>query len=899
MTARRVLIAAAVVLIAAATACAQAIDWGDAPDQPYPTLAISNGASHKILGGVGGVYLGAGVDPEPDGQPGENALGDDDDGSDDEDGVSFSSPIIPGMPATVDVDVNITGWLSAWFDFEADGEWQHPGNQIFDALLLPPGVHTLTFLVPPTANAGAKTFARFRFSADDEPLLPTGYDDAGGEVEDHVAFIDSEPKWFQAPDTDMTGIDVSATTPFVLAEDFECTQQGPIIEIGILASWRNDYLPWGTDPTAINFSLAIHDDIPAEESPTGYSIPGEVLWECCPAEDFTAQVWEEGIEEGWMNPPDGYMYPGDWTCWLYRFGMQGVEPFEQTGSPEEPQIYWLQLQATPHDSAAFFGWKTSTDHWNDDAVWGQGANPYQGPWQELRYPPMHDFAGQSIDLAFYVMTEPEPEDWGDAPDPPYPTTSASNGPSHTILPGFGLGMSIDGEADGQPAPHALGDDEADTDDEDGVFFLNPLVPGQAGSVDIELTFSGPAVIDGWIDFSDDGDWDDAGERILTARPVVGPGLINLTFNVPPDAVPGYTYSRVRLSSTGTASYDGPAVDGEVEDDEVFIQIPHEFKWIQEPNLYYYGMDVCARVDETIPQYCILADDFLCEEPGRITEIWVWGSWLGDYLPYNADPEAVQFMLAIHEDIPADENPGGYSIPGNALWMEPFPTGSFTAEIWLDSIVEDWLYPPFDYIYNADWTCWLYKFPIDPEYAFHQVGMPDSSIVYWLSVQAISDDLEAEFGWKTSTNAWNDEAVFGDGYSPDPPLWEKLQYLLGHPLFGDPFALAFVIWSDYGTDVPDEEPPQRTRLDQNAPNPFNPQTTIEYDVPAGGGRVTLDVFDVSGRHIATLVDGHEIEGRRKIVWRGVDEDGRALPSGVYFYRLTGPGFDEWRKMVLLK
>ncbi len=49
-------------------------------------------------------------------------------------------------------------------------------------------------------------------------------------------------------------------------------------------------------------------------------------------------------------------------------------------------------------------------------------------------------------------------------------------------------------------------------------------------------------------------------------------------------------------------------------------------------------------------------------------------------------------------------------------------------------------------------------------------------------------------------------------------------------------------------------PQAFALYQNVPNPFNPETTIRYDVPAGGGKVTLRVFDVSGRLVRTLVDG---------------------------------------------
>src|SRR5205823_5695034 len=72
------------------------MDFGDAPDLPYPTLLASNGARHRI---VPGFYLGAGVDFEPDGQPNGTATGDDSNGSADEDGVIFSTPLYAGQLA--------------------------------------------------------------------------------------------------------------------------------------------------------------------------------------------------------------------------------------------------------------------------------------------------------------------------------------------------------------------------------------------------------------------------------------------------------------------------------------------------------------------------------------------------------------------------------------------------------------------------------------------------------------------------------------------------------------------------------------------------------------------------------------------------------------------------------
>lgn len=92
---------------------------------------------------------------------------------------------------------------------------------------------------------------------------------------------------------------------------------------------------------------------------------------------------------------------------------------------------------------------------------------------------------------------------------------------------------------------------------------------------------------------------------------------------------------------------------------------------------------------------------------------------------------------------------------------------------------------------------------------------------------------------------------------------------------------------------------RATLEQNAPNPFNPRTEIRFALPAGG-RVTLDVFDVSGRRVCSLLHERRMEaGEHVVPWTGLDDDGRTLASGVYFYRLETAGKEIVRKMVLLK
>jgi hypothetical protein len=102
-----------------------------------------------------------------------------------------------------------------------------------------------------------------------------------------------------------------------------------------------------------------------------------------------------------------------------------------------------------------------------------------------------------------------------------------------------------------------------------------------------------------------------------------------------------------------------------------------------------------------------------------------------------------------------------------------------------------------------------------------------------------------------------------------------------------------------TGVENGMPPQAFALYQNVPNPFNPSTMIRFDVPAGGGNVTLTIYDVNGRHVRTLVDTRHSAGQKSVTWNGDDATGRRVASGVYFYRLTAPGFAETRKLIVLK
>jgi len=106
------------------------------------------------------------------------------------------------------------------------------------------------------------------------------------------------------------------------------------------------------------------------------------------------------------------------------------------------------------------------------------------------------------------------------------------------------------------------------------------------------------------------------------------------------------------------------------------------------------------------------------------------------------------------------------------------------------------------------------------------------------------------------------------------------------------------WFETSTGVEDTVG-GRLVLEQNAPNPFNPKTSISFTVPGGASSATLTVYTVGGRLVKMLHDGPLGPGRHTVAWDGKDAGGARLASGIYFARLAADGEVAFRKMTLLK
>ena len=110
----------------------------------------------------------------------------------------------------------------------------------------------------------------------------------------------------------------------------------------------------------------------------------------------------------------------------------------------------------------------------------------------------------------------------------------------------------------------------------------------------------------------------------------------------------------------------------------------------------------------------------------------------------------------------------------------------------------------------------------------------------------------------------------------------------------------LLWCYYDpTDSPVQSTlPVKFALHQNYPNPFNPDTKIKFSLPRSGD-VTLEIFDITGRKVMTLINKKLPSGPHSVIWNGRDGAGRELSTGIYLYRLSTGKYSDTKKMLLLK
>jgi len=516
----------------------QELDFGDTPDDPtntndYPTILLSNGARHNILPGV---YLGALIDPEGDGQPTVPADGDDISSSDDEDGVIIPPVILQGSTINITVTASVNGFLDAWMDFNLDGDWADAGEQIFTNQSLLSGPNILALTVP-LASMPGQSYARFRFHTSNGAVNYDGLVQ-DGEVEDYAVYIEPVPGIFDfgdVPDDDLILTDF----PTLMISNGARHQVVPGVFLGSQVDTESDGQP--------SFGAVCDDNdcfFPSSgDDEDGVSLPSVIIAGSTVTLTVTASV--NGFLDAWMD----FNLDSDWsTTGEHIFINQPLAAGSNT------LTFTVPTSAGTGTAYSRFRFRTSSA---PVSFFGLVAD------------------GEVEDYATTMKGNPPQEnlDFGDVPDNPanpsdFPTLLSSNGARHTIVPGVFMGLLIDAETDGQPNVTATGDDIANLDDEDGVLIPSNVQLGQL--VNITVTASVSGFLDAWVDFNGNGIWGAGIEHIFTNQ-VVSAGSNTLSFTVPTGSALGQSYARFRFrTSAAPINTSGLVADGEVEDYAIHI-----------------------------------------------------------------------------------------------------------------------------------------------------------------------------------------------------------------------------------------------------------------------------------------------------------------------------------------
>ncbi len=150
----------------------------------------------------------------------------------------------------------------------------------------------------------------------------------------------------------------------------------------------------------------------------------------------------------------------------------------------------------------------------------------------------------------------------------------------------------------------------------------------------------------------------------------------------------------------------------------------------------------------------------------------------------------------------------------------------------------------------------------------------------------------------------DELVVIDSTSYLTPQGQSLEFHQTINAGGKTFAPYFTkgyVDIKSATDINEDEEiviPQEYSLAQNSPNPFNPSTNIQFEIPKAG-HIRLMVYNVLGQAVRTLQDKKLQAGKHSVIFDGTDNNGMKIASGIYFYKLETEDFSQSKKMILLK
>jgi hypothetical protein len=174
--------------------------------------------------------------------------------------------------------------------------------------------------------------------------------------------------------------------------------------------------------------------------------------------------------------------------------------------------------------------------------------------------------------------------------------------------------------------------------------------------------------------------------------------------------------------------------------------------------------------------------------------------------------------------------------------------------------------------------------------------------YWVKYYLNAGDLKAKV-WQGSRQN-EPTAWLAEGTDPTPRVtgeWVTFAMFGPATAAGDSFKVDSVRVEGFGTTGVDSKPgqvPTKFALEQNYPNPFNPATQIRYTL-AEAAPTRLEIYNLAGHKVRTLVNTYQAAGNHNIMFDGRDDNGTAIVSGVYFYKLSSSNLVAQRKMLFMK
>jgi hypothetical protein len=908
-------------------------DFGDLPDQPYQTLLATDGARHQLILPL---RLGDKVDAEIDGQPTATADGDDLNDSDDEDGVWLSAPWIPGSRVTIRVKVMGIGKLNAWVDFDQNGMFDLPGEQIVVDDSVYTGFHHYNITIPASAVTG-RTGVRFRIDQNGG-LGPNGPAQTG-EVEDYLVIIEDQEQLFDfgdLPDRFFRTLLLSDGARHLL---------NPDIFMGALIDTESDGQPT---------TQADGDDNLDQDDEDGVTFTSTLV------QGDSATVEIVVSQDGFINT---------WFDWNGNYHF-------------DPLLEWVFKDKAVNQGSNILKFRVPKNtepgrHYARFRYCSQRGLQWFGPAPD----------GEVEDYIAIVESADLEWDFGDLPDMPYPTLLASDGARHHIDEKVFLGRRIDADRDGQPDTTARGDDLDGGDDEDGVMLR--LMPHTLQKSGFTVMASTDGYLNAWIDWNNNGSFAENSDQICSDHPLK-PGKNHIVITVPTTVPQEPLYARFRFNTAGGLSWHGEAENGEVEDyflrfnpvepEEWSVPIRlllHEQTAVQvfgvHPDAgdgFDTGLDVLAPPPPPDGISCY----FECPADPQVhlqTDL--------RNPEFDADSNEIVWTLILEADGPSTLSWDPFTLPPRGLFTLQSNSGSVSVNMRRQSSVT---------LENTQTVLIRFSLHTSVGFDFSRQGwhmaslpvIPDNNQVADLFPNLMGDQA---YEWNPLQGEYVpvSELLSGHGYwlpvqnplsveiSGEPLDFLELGLQPGWNMIGAPFDIGsvqadpadavsyqFIEWDNannsymvvqellathaywvYATsecvliiysgasDSPqlqkqlaktgacgspppppfkftgiesEQKDPARFKVEQNYPNPFNPATALSYTLEQDG-HVHIAVYNVQGENVRILEQGWKSAGEHGVRWDGLDADGENVPSGLYLIRVKTDNHQKTIKAMRLK